>query len=268
LTAGRLKIILDTLLTEYSKLIDFDLEETITVIEKDSVPVDYFQFYNSVSSVYSSKIEGENIDFDSYYKHKFLNVKYKPDYTKKSDDLLLAYEFTLENNLSFENVLKTHSILSRNLLPRNQRGLIRHNPMFVLNSDDRIEYVAAEPNIVKSELEKLFFDISILLNEKLSLPEIFYYAAFIHLIFVKVHPFSDGNGRTARLLEKWFLIEKLGKKIISIELEKNYYLNLSDYYKSIRKLGFEYPGLDYSQSLDFLTMTISGIKTQSKNHLL
>ena len=74
--------------------------------------------------------------------------------------------------------------------------------------------------IVKSETERLFLDISILLNDKLSLPEIFYYAAYIHLVFVKIHPFQDGNGRTARLLEKWFLIEKLGKKIISIELEK------------------------------------------------
>jgi len=266
LTAGKLKILSDSLLAEYAKSIDFDIEEAIALIEKDSVPVDYFQFYNSVSSVYSSKIEGENIDFDSYYKHKFLNVKYKPGYTKKADDLLLAYEFTLENNLSFENVLKTHSILSRNLLPKNQRGLIRNNPMFVLNSDDRIEYVAAEPNIIKSETEKLFFDISILLNEKLSLPEIFYYAAFIHLVFVKIHPFQDGNGRTARLLEKWFLIEKLGKKIISIELEKNYYKNQSDYYKNIRILGLEYTGLDYSQSFDFLTMTISGLKTQTRNH--
>jgi Fic family protein len=86
------------------------------------------------------------------------------------------------------------------------------------------------------------------------------------LVFVKIHPFQDGNGRTARLLEKWFLIEKLGKRIVSAELEKNYYKNLSDYYKNIRKLGLEYNGLDYSQSLDFLTMTISGLKTQSKNH--
>lgn len=264
--AGRFKILSNSLLAEYSKSIDFDLEETITLIEKDSVPVDYFQFYNSVSSVYSSKIEGENIDFDSFYKHKFLNVKYRPDYTKKTDDLFLAYDFTFKNNLSFENVLKAHSILSRNLLPRNQRGLIRNSPMFVLNSDDRIEYVAAEPNIVKSELEKLFFEISILLNEKLSLPEIFYYAAFTHLVFVKVHPFQDGNGRTARLLEKWFLIEKLGKKIVSVELEKHYYKNLSDYYNNLRKPGLEYTGLDYSQGLDFLTMTISGLKTQTKNH--
>jgi Fic family protein len=266
MTDKNLKILSNSLSDDFLKSIDFNLEETLASIEGDSVPVDYFKFYNSVSSVYSSKIEGENIDFDSYYKYKFLNVKYKADYTKKSDDLLLAYEFVLEHNLDFKNVLKAHSILSSNLLPKTQRGLIRNNPMFVLNSDDRIEYVAAEPNIVKSELEKLFFDISTLLHDSLSLTETFYYAAYIHLVFVKIHPFQDGNGRTARLLEKWFLIEKLGKKIVSVELEKNYFKNLSDYYKNIRKLGLEYTGLDYSQSLDFLSMTISGLKTQSKNH--
>lgn len=261
-----LKILSSSLLEDFIKLIDFDLKETIISIEGDSVPVDYFQFYNAVSSVYSSKIEGENIDFDSFYKHKFLNVKYKPDYTKKSDDLVLAYEFTLNNILNLDNLLKAHSILSKNLLQKSHRGSIRTNPMFVLNSDDRIEYVAAKPEIVKNELENLFSDIHILLNETLALPEAFYYAAYIHLAFVKIHPFQDGNGRTARLLEKWFLIEKLGKNIVSIELEKNYYKNLSDYYKNIRKLGLEYSDLDYSQSLDFLTMTIKGLKIQTKNH--
>lgn len=266
MTEKNFKILSNSLLHDFLKSIDFDLEETLASIEGDSVPVDYFKFYNSVSSVYSSKIEGENIDFDSFYNYKFLNVKYKADYTKKADDLLLAYEFVLEHNLDLKNVLKAHSILSSNLLPKAQRGLIRNNPMFVLNSDDRIEYVAAELDIVKSEIEKLFFEISTLIHDNLSLPETFYYAAYIHLVFVKIHPFQDGNGKTARLLEKWFLIEKLGREIVSVELEKNYFKNLSDYYKNIRKLGLEYNGLDFSQSLDFLTTTISGLKTQSKHH--
>ncbi len=236
--------------------------ETLRKNEKLDIPVDYFKFYNSVSSVYSSKIEGENIDFDSFFKHKFLNVKYKPEYTKKADDLYAAYEFIFKNRLTFQNVLRTHSILSSNLLPKSQQGCIRHNPMFVINSDDRIEYVAAEPNIVKSELDKLFNDIELILKADIHDFDVFYFASYIHLVFVKIHPFQDGNGRTARLLEKWFLIEKLGEKATSVQLEKNYYKNLNSYYKNIKKLGLEYDRLDYSKSLDFLLMTATGLNSE------
>lgn len=84
---------------------------------KIETPVDYFRFYNSVSSIYSSKIEGEQIDFDSLFKHKFMNVRYQPDFTKKADDLYLPYEFIFKNKLSLQNLQKAHAILSANLLP-------------------------------------------------------------------------------------------------------------------------------------------------------
>ena len=96
-------------------------------------------------------------------------------------------------------------------------------------------------------------------NHRVNPFEIFYYAALIHLVFVKIHPFQDGNGRTARLVEKWFLIEKIGEKATSIQLEKNYYNKLKSYYSNIRKLGLEYENLDYSKSLDFLLMTVKGL---------
>jgi Fic family protein len=150
-------------------------------------------------------------------------------------------------------------MLSRNLLPKSQQGLIRNNLMFVINSDDKIEYGAASPEIVKAELDKLFRDMDLLLTSDLNSFEIFYYAALIHLVFVKIHPFQDGNGRTARLMEKWFLIEKIGQKAASVQLEKNYYIKLREYYANIRKIGLDYNDLDYSKCLDFLLMTTKGI---------
>ena len=257
-----LEILNSSLLQEFIKILGRSPIDILNKLEKTETPVDYFQFYNSVSSVYSSKIEGENIDFDSFYKHKFLNVKYQPDYTKKADDLFLAYEFIFKNKLTLENLQKVHSILSSNLLPKSQQGLIRNNPMFVINSNDRIEYVATEPKIVKSELNKLFNDIITLEKTNLSDFEIFYYAAYIHLVFVKIHPFQDGNGRAARLLEKWFLIERIDEKATAIQLEKNYYRNLINYYSNINKLGADYESLDYSKALDFLLMTAKGLETQ------
>ena len=253
------EILTDKLLNDYTKAVIESPLDKIDKSKKLEMPVDYFQFYKSVSSVYSSKIEGEDIDFDSYFKHKFLKVKYKPDYTSKADDLYSAYDFIDNNRLTLDNVKKAHSILSKNLLPKSQQGLIRSNPMFVINSDDRIEYVAASPEIVKSELNKLFHDIEILYRIELNPFEIFYYSSLLHLVFVKIHPFQDGNGRTARLIEKWFLIEKIEEKAASVQLEKNYYKKLKDYYFNIRKIGLEYEDLDYSKCLDFLLMTVKGI---------
>lgn len=256
------KILTDKLFKDYTKSVTESPLDKIDRIKKVDMPVDYFQFYKSVSSVYSSKIEGEDIDFDSYFKHKFLKVKFKPDYTRKADDLYTAYDFIDSNKLTLRNVQLAHSILSKSLLPKSQQGLIRNNPMFVINSEDKIEYVAASPEIVNSELDKLFQDINLLLQADLNPFENFYYASLIHLVFVKIHPFQDGNGRTARLIEKWFLIEKIGQKATSVQLEKNYYKNIKDYYSNIRKIGLEYGELDYSKGLDFLLMTINGIDNQ------
>lgn len=257
------KILTDRLFIDYkSKVIDSPLDK-IDNLKKVEVPVDYFEFYKSISSVYSSKIEGEDIDFDSYYKHKFLKVKFKPDYTRKADDLFSAYDFIDDNPLNLKNVRKAHSVLSANLLPKSQQGLIRTNPMFVINSDDQIEYVAASPEIVNQELDKLFHDIEILVANDLDAFEVFYYASLIHLVFLKIHPFQDGNGRTARLIEKWFLIEKIGQKATSVQLEKNYFKHLKEYYSNIKVLGLEYDDLDYNKALDFLLMTVNGIDEQS-----
>jgi Fic family protein len=256
------KILTSELLLEFTMKVNESPIHRLNSIQKLELPVDYFQFYKSVSSVYSSKIEGEDIDFDSYFKHRFMNVKFQADYTKKTDDLYSAYDFINSNKLTLDNVIKAHSILSSNLLPKDQQGFIRTNPMFVLNSNDQIEYVAASPDCVKTELEKLFYDIDLLQNKELNSYEVFYYASLIHLVFVKIHPFQDGNGRTARLIEKWFLFEKLGEKASSIQLEKNYYQNLKEYYNNIKKLGLEYEELDYKESLDFLLMTASSLKEE------
>lgn len=257
------KLLTDTLLYKYRAALPESPLDKLSKIKKFDMPVDYFRFYKSVSSVYSSRIEGEDIEFDSFFKYKFMNVEFKRDYTKKADDLFAAYDFIDENELNWINVQKVHSIITANILPGSQQGLIRQNPMFVINDDDQIEYVASDPTIVQREIEKLFQDIDLLVKtEELDSYEVFYYAALIHLVFVKIHPFQDGNGRTARLLEKWFLLQKIGQKAVAVQSEKNYYKKVNDYYHNIRKLGLEYDKLDYGKSLDFLLMTVTGIETE------
>jgi Fic family protein len=126
--------------------------------------------------------------------------------------------------------------------------------MYVTAKDGRIEYVAATPFEVSSEMEKLFADLEILLNTELTITETFFFASMLHLVFVKIHPWNDGNGRSARLLEKWFLAQKLGYKAWFIQSEKYYYTHHKTYYNNIRALGLEYTDLDYTKALSFLLM--------------
>jgi Fic family protein len=82
----------------------------------------------------------------------------------------------------------------------------------------------------------------------------------LHLLFVKIHPLYDGNGRKARLLEKWFLVTHLGKHAWHIEVERYYHQHLNDYYKTLRILGIEYASLDYSKALPFTQLLIKSLE--------
>ncbi|MDR3602618.1 MAG: Fic family protein [Desulfosporosinus sp.] len=43
-------------------------------------------------------------------------------------------------------------------------------------------------------------------NNKLKYSHVLVKAAFLHHVFVQIHPFQDGNGRIARLLTSFVLI--------------------------------------------------------------
>jgi Fic family protein len=254
------KIIFDKYFEDYDAQIT-SLKLHLALPESDT-PVfasDSFSFYTSVASVYSSKIEGDPIDANSYMKHKYMGVKFKPNYTKKTDDLFKAYTFASKNRLNTENIFKAHTLITKNILHKSQQGNIRTGIVQVLDEHDRINYIGTNPFTVQNEFNKLFEDIEQLLLQDLSHTQTFYYAAVIHLLFLKIHPFNDGNGRTARLLEKWFLTEKLNEKAWFVPSEKYYYQHLNDYYKNLQKLGFEYETLNYDRCLSFLLMLPSSL---------
>ena len=257
----KLSIIPTELLETYKQGFNTALPAQFDTLQESELSTGTFNFYTSVSAVFSSKIEGEDIQFDSFIKHKRFGAHFQPDYTQKIDDLYEAYQLAAFNKLTPQNILKAHALLTKNILQPNQQGKLRKGNMFVITDDGKIEYVAATPDIVQPEMDKLYSDLKMLLNAHLSFIEVFFYASLLHLIFVKIHPFEDGNGRTARLLEKWFLAEKLGAKAWFVQSEKNYYSQHQTYYNNIRKLGLEYPDLDYSQALPFLEMLPKSVTT-------
>lgn len=212
-----------------------------------------FDYLTKASAVYSSNIEGNSVDLNSYMNYELSKEKFKVGKeVEEIEQLIKAYEFAQTNPLDETNFLHTHKILSKTLLIKSKQGKYRVEPVGVFGKSG-MAYLAVEPQFVATEMKTFFADIHQLLNEELTEEEVFYFASLIHLRFVHIHPFRDGNGRAARLLEKWFIAEKLERGFWKIPSEEYYKNNQQKYYQSL-SLGVNFYELDYNRCMDFLTM--------------
>lgn len=249
------KLLANTHYNTWLSLLDVKLEAEFEKIKTREWTAENFKFATAVSVMSSSKIEGETLEVDSYVKHKMLDIEYLPNLTEKPNDLYAAYEFAKDNNLTKDHFHNCHAIATLHLLPEQQRGQIRKGNMLIMEQQSqRVEYEAASAGIVQREYEQFWKELEKLLNTNMNIEEMFYYASLIHLVFVKIHPFNDGNGRTARLLEKWFLSSKLGEKAWYIPSELYYYNNLKTYYHNLARVGLFYEELKYERGIPFLLM--------------
>ena len=239
----------------YLSLLEVKLNTELEKIKAREWTAENFKFATAVSVMSSSRIEGETMEVDSYLKYKVFNIEYLPNLTERPNDLYRAYEFARDHELNRDHFLKAHSIATAHLLPHRLRGEIRTGNMLIMDQQtQRVQYEAANANIVNREFELFWVELDALLKLQLSTEEIFYYAALLHLVFVKIHPFNDGNGRIARLLEKWFMASKIGKNAWYIPSERYYYHHLNQYYKSLAKVGLFYEDLKYEKGMPFLLM--------------
>jgi Fic family protein len=258
-----MKLLTDKYFDAYQSALTLDIEKAFNNIGQKELSVDNFKFFTAVSVMASSKIEGETLEIDSYLKHKLHDVKYLPNLTEKPNDLYKAYEFARDNALTLANFLQAHSLATVHLLSASQPGKVRSGNMVIMEQHtNRIQYEAASSVIVNNEFESFWEELDVLISKELSVKEVFYYASIIHLVFVKIHPFNDGNGRTGRLLEKWFLATKLGAKASYIGSEYHYFHNVKEYYNNLARLGLFYEELQYDKCLPFLLMLPNSLQLE------
>lgn len=218
-----------------------------------------FEYLTKSSAVYSSNIEGNSIDLNSYMNYEMNKHKFKAGKEiEEIEDLIEAYEFAQNNKLNEKNLLNCHKIFSDTLLIRSKRGNYRIEQVGVFGKSG-LAYMAIEPEFVEKEMKVFFEDINELIASKLNEIEVFYYASLIHLRLAHIHPFRDGNGRAARLIEKWFVAEKLGRDFWKIPSEEYYKKNQAKYYETIN-LGHNFYELNYDQCIGFLEMLPNCLK--------
>jgi len=248
-------ILSDQHLADYRSQLTVDIGSALKQLAAVSLTPQSFTFYTSVAVMSSAKIEGEPLEVDSYVKYKMQQVEYLPELVRKPDDLFQAYIFAEKNELNQANLLHSHRLLAQHLLPEKWRGIYRTSQMLVMeHNTGKIQFEAAPASLVSAEMDKLWRDIAALRQSSLSETEVFYYAAYLHLTFVCIHPFNDGNGRAARLLEKWFLADRLGAVGWYVPSERHYYQHVNEYYRNLNRVGVFYDQLDYARADWFLQM--------------
>jgi Fic family protein len=256
-----IKLISSEYLDTYSLRCDLESDTLRTIRLKSDFTDEDFNYYIIASSLYSSKIEGNTLDVNSFFRNQNRKNSPQKKEVQEVQDLVKAYQFASQTNLNKTNFLKAHGLLSNTLpIPAKAKGKIRKVQVGIRDGVTmRPVYLAVEPEFVREELSKLFADIAELLKRDLSYKKVFYYASMIHLWCAKIHPFEDGNGRAARLLEKWFLASTLGISAWSIPSEKYYWDHRPEYYENIA-LGYNYYVLYWERCMPFLLMLPQSLK--------
>ncbi len=173
--------------SEYNDQIGREIKFLIDGFDFSDEHVD-LGYSTQASAVYSSNIEGNSVDLNSFMNYKLSPEKFKQ--TKEIEEienLITAYQFAQKNKLNETNFLECHCIFSETLLIKSKRGEYRIEKVGVFG-ETGLTYLALEPELVQKRMQLFFQNMEALLEEKLSLEETFYFASLIHLIFVHIHP--------------------------------------------------------------------------------
>ena len=112
-------------------------------------------------------------------------------------------------------VLKTQYEVTKSTSCRIQ-GAYRDSQVGITGS----EHIPPKPERVPELMEGLFADFCVYKKEFHPVE----LATLLHNRFVNIHPFTDGNGRTARLLMNWVLLKnKFPPVIIEVSNKEQYY---------------------------------------------
>lgn len=207
-----------------------------------------------IAAIYSTQIEGSTLDLHTYLKTDGVPsaMRFQQRDRAQVDALVRAYAFARQHTLNEKNLLRAHLELSTPILSSNERGVYRSRLAFVMRGRTLV-YIAPEPYRAATEMRKLMNEVRAGRQKHCNVAKSFYFASLLHLRIAHLHPFSDGNGRTARLAEKWLLASLRGAKAWRIPSEFYYAEHLADYYTTIN-VGNGYDTLNYKKCVPFLSM--------------
>ncbi|MFZ1719989.1 MAG: Fic family protein [Candidatus Moraniibacteriota bacterium] len=212
-----------------------------------------------VSAYSSTSIEGNPLPLTDVKRI----LKKRPEYVRDSEREVLNYNKALveldgliktgEFSLGIDSLEEIQSMVTDGLISRHQCGCTRRESVFV--NDPRAGktiYWPPDWEDVTPMLGELFD----FLEKSTDSVDPLILAGIFHKQFVIVHPFIDGNGRTARLATK-VILAKMGLDTFNLFSFENYYnSNVTRYFEEVGLLGNYYDikdQIDFTSWLEYFT---------------
>lgn len=169
-----------------------------------------------ISSIMEEAISSSQMEGAATTRKKakeMLQKELKPQ--TKSEQMILNNYITIQHilhhktdDLTPENLLFIHGLISKNTLYKTEEeGVFRsHNDIYVVNHTTS-EVVHQPPSY--EEIPRLLNDLCLFFNQDTTdFIHPIIKGIIIHFMIAWIHPFNDGNGRTARTLFYWYMLKK------------------------------------------------------------
>lgn len=224
-----------------------------------TVLTDFEKKANSLSAHASTSIEGNPLPLSEVKKI----LKSRPQNIRETQREVLNYNHILEKlnekikrgqlDIHLHFICDVQKEVTTGLITKTRCGKLRTEPVFV-NDPRSGKTIYWPPD--HQEADKLMKDLVKFIKEKRGSIEPLILAGLFHKQFVIIHPFIDGNGRTARLVTKALLAD-MGLNTFNLFSFENYYnKNVSAYFQNVGVLGNYYEivmTIDFTKWLEYFT---------------
>jgi Fic family protein len=165
-----------------------------------------------------------------------------------------------ESNIDFKSIIELHRIMTANTEAEQYSGDFRKGDVFVTDHVDG-EVAHIPPNW--QEVELLMGALCDFANNDNKFIHPIIKASIIHFMIGFIHPFKDGNGKTARALFYWYLLKKGYALIKNISISKVILESRTQYDKAFLKTENDDNDLNYFISYSIKNIKVAFEKLQS-----
>ncbi len=241
---------------------EFDLNFGGSIESKNIIPEKDKQYY-LISSIMEEAIASSKMEGASTTRKVAKEMLRKQDKPKNKGQKMIANNYATitylsehkQDDFSLEKLLEIHRLISAGTLDNvEDEGKIRDNDnIFVVNEQEsEIAYIPptfTELDLLLNDLYKFFNE-----DDEDNFIHPIVKGIIIHFMLSYIHPFSDGNGRTARSLVYWYLMRRGYWITEYLSISRIIYKNKTQYEKAFLYTEHDENDLSYFIHYNLITM--------------